>query len=193
MVFQNTLENERKELKKLILKRSFQQGSHYRTPAKTVRSYFDFLEISLKHQGVRLTSNLVYNELKDLEIVAIGGPGDGIKSILCRVAYLMEIGVFYVRDSIRKEGDMHAPKWIESRIKQGDKVALVGDVVSSGSQIIRAIEEVMQFGAMIKRVVIVIDSEEGGGVERIKKFISTNQLDTSLKVIFTRTELINHD
>ena len=191
MVIQNTTMDDRQKLKKLILSRSFQQGSLYRTPAKTVHNYFDFLEISLKHKGVQLTSNLVHEQLKDLDIVAIGGPGDGIKSILCRVAYLMEIGVFYIRDSMRKEGDMHAPKWIESRIKPGDKVALVGDVLSSGSQMIRAIEEVMQFGALIEKVVVVIDSEEGDGLTKIQQFLKTNLLNTPVEIIFTRTELID--
>ncbi len=189
MISQDTLRKQREELKTLIVERSFQRGSHYRTPAKVISSYFDFLEISLKHQGVQLASNLVWNELKDLNIVAVGGPGDAIKSIFCRVAYLMEIGVFYIRDSMRKEGDMRAPKWLVSRIKQGDKIALVGDVVSSGSQVIRAIEEVIQFGASVERVVVVIDSEEGKGIERIKQFLKTNLLDTSLRVIFTKTEL----
>jgi len=190
MISENGQIMEREELKKLIVERAYQLGSHYRTPAGIVSSYFDFLEISLKHKGIQLTSNLVYHEIKDLDIVAVGGTGDGIKSIACRVAYLMEVGVFYIRDSMRKEGDMFAPKWIESRIRQGDKVVLLGDVVSSGSQIIRALEEVMQFGAHVERVVVVIDSEAGRGIERIEKFILTNRLRTTLRVIFTQTELL---
>ena len=186
---QNDLQRERNDLKKLILDRSFQQGSHYRTPTKIVDNYFDFFEISLKHQGVHLTSNLVHNELKDLDIVAVGGPGDSIKSILCRVAYMNKIGVFYVRDSIRKEGDLNAPKWLESRIKAGDKVALIGDVISSGSRMISAIEQVMQFGAVLQRIVVIIDSEDGSGREKITRFLDTNQLDASLRVLFTQAEL----
>jgi orotate phosphoribosyltransferase len=127
----------RAELARLIVERAYKRNSHFRTPAGIVTAYFfDFLEISLKHRGVRLAGQLVYEELKDVEVQAVGGPGHGIASILCRAACLKGAGIFYIRDCMKKEGDLTAHKWIESRIKAGDRVAIVGDVLSTGSQII---------------------------------------------------------
>jgi orotate phosphoribosyltransferase len=179
----------RQQLKELIQERAYKQNSVFKTPSGVVSTFFDFLEVSLKHKGIELAGEVVYNEIKDLDIHAVGGPSHGIVSILCRAAFLKKIGVFYIRDSIKKEGNIHAPKWIESRIKGGDRVALIGDVVSSGSQIIRAIQQVMLLGGEIKKIVIIIDTQEGDGIEKIQQFLRTNMLNVPIKVIFTRSEL----
>lgn len=185
-----SLSDIREQLKTLIRERAFKQNSLFRTPEKMVESYFDFLEVSLKHRGIELAGALVHHELQGLDIQAVGGPNHGIASILCRVAFMLRIGVFYVRDSMKKEGNVNDPRWIESRIRGGDRVALVGDVISSGSQMIRAIEAVMELGGDIRKLVIVIDSQEGGGLERIRRFLRSNMLDIPMTVLFTREEIV---
>lgn len=181
----------RQELKSLIAERAYRKEGHFRTPSGILTNYFDFFKISLKHQGIKLTGELVYEEIKDLNICALGGPGHPISSIVCRAAFLKEIGVFYIRDSMRKEGNISEPKWIESRIRAGDRVALVGDVVATGSQIIRALEEVIQFGAYIVKIIIVVDIQDGNGVENIMKFTRLNQMDNCpITVLFSRNEIL---
>ncbi|MBU0966648.1 MAG: hypothetical protein KKA54_09735 [Proteobacteria bacterium] len=189
MVEDTDLPAVKQQLKELIQQRAYKKNSVFKTPSGVVSTFFDFLEVSLKHKGIQLAGEVVYNEIKDLDIHAVGGPSHGIVSILCRAAFLKEIGVFYIRDSIKKEGNIHAPKWIESRIKGGDRVAIVGDVVSSGSQINRAVQQVMQLGGEIKKIVIIIDTQEGDGIEKIQQFLRTNMLDVPVKVIFTRDDL----
>jgi len=181
----------RKELKSLIAERAYQEEGHFRTPSGILTNYFDFFKISLKHQGIKLAGELVYEEIKDLDICALGGPGHPITSIVCRAAFLKEIGVFYIRDSMRKEGNLSEPKWIESRIKAGDRVALVGDVVATGSQLIRALEEVIQFGAYIVKIIIAVDIQDGNGVENIVKFTQLNQMNNCpVKVLYSRDEIL---
>ncbi len=178
-------------LRKLIAERAHIEDGHYRTPSGVITDHFDFFKISLKHQGIELAGDLVYDEIKDLQICALGGPGHPITSVLCRAAFLKEIGVFYVRDSMRKEGNLLEPKWIESRIKAGDRVALVGDVVATGSQLIRALEEVIQFGAYIVKIIIIIDSGNGNGVQNILEFAKLNQMDNCPVVaLYTRDEIL---
>lgn len=185
------MSNTRAKLKQLILERAHKKEGHFRTPSGVVTDYFDFFQISLKHHGVKLAGELVYNEIKDSKICALGGPGHSIASVLCRAAFLKEIGVFYIRDSMRKDGNLSEPKWIESRIKAGDRVALVSDVISSGSQLIHAMGEVIQFGAYIVAIVIIIDNNNGSGIENIEKFIKLNQMDNcSITVLFTRDQLM---
>ncbi len=180
----------RSQLKNMILERAYKKNSKFKTPAKIVNSYFDFLEISLKHQGIDLAGELIYQEIKDLDIQAVGGPNHGIASILCRAAFLKEIGVFYVRDNIKKEGNLNDPRWIESRIRHDDQVAIIADVVSSGSQVIRAVDEVMQLGGQTMKIIIIIDTEDGNGIANIKRHLETNMLEVPIKVIFKRAELI---
>jgi orotate phosphoribosyltransferase len=180
----------RKELRQLIAKRAYKDGSHFKTPSKIVEAYFDFLEISLKHQGVKLAGDLLYEEIKDLDICALGGPGHGITSVLCRAAFLREIGVFYIRESTKTVGDLQDPRWLESRIKEGDRVALAADVVLSGSLVTRAVEEVMQFGGQVVKIVILIDSQDGDGVKKIRRFLTTNMMDIPVTVLFTREQIL---
>lgn len=183
----------REQLAHLIMNRAYKRNSHFKTPTKIVPTYFDFFEISLKQRGVELAGKLVYDEIKNLDICALGGPGKSIVPVLCRAAFLKKIGVFFIREARRKVGGLHEPQWLESRIKAGDRIALVADVVSSGSMVIRAIEEVMQFGAVGVKIIILIDSMEDDGVKRIKQFLTTNMLDIPVRVIFTRTELIQQE
>ncbi len=180
----------REELRQLIGQRAYKRDSHFKTPSKIVEAYFDFLEISLKYQGVKLAGELLYEEIKDLDICALGGPGHGIISVLCRAAFLREIGVFYVRESSKTVGDLQDPRWLESRIKEGDRVALAADVVLSGSLVIRAVEEVMQFGGVVVKIVILIDSQDGDGVEKIRSFLRTNMMDVPVTVLFTREQIL---
>jgi len=180
----------RTKLLKLIQERVYRQDSKFKTPSKVVSSYFDFFQISMKHQGIELAGELLYREIKDLEICALGNAGSGIVPVQCRAAFLKQIGVFFIRECIKKEGDVRDPRWLQSRIREGDHVALVADVVSSGSQVMRALEEVMQFGAHVVKIIIMIDSEDENGVAKIEQFIKVNLLDIPVKILFSRSEII---
>lgn len=180
----------RSELLQLIRERAFRQSGLFKTPTKVVSSYFDFFQISMKHRGIELAGELLYNEIKDLDICALGNAGGGIVPVQCRAAFLKGIGVFFIRESIKKEGDVRDPRWLQSRIQEGDHLALATDVVTSGSQVIRALEEVMQFGAHVVKIIIMIDSEDGDGISRIQQFIHTNMLDITLQTLFSRSEIM---
>lgn len=180
----------RSELLQLIRERAFRQSGLFKTPTKVVSSYFDFFQISMKHRGIELAGELLYSEIKDLDICALGNAGGGIVPVQCRAAFLKGIGVFFIRESIKKEGDVRDPRWLQSRIQEGDHLALATDVVTSGSQVIRALEEVMQFGAHVVKIIIMIDSEDGDGISRIEQFIHTNMLDITLQTLFSRSEIM---
>jgi orotate phosphoribosyltransferase len=180
----------RSELLQLIRERAFRQRGLFKTPTKVVSSYFDFFQISMKHRGIELAGELLYREIKDLDICALGNAGGGIVPVQCRAAFLKGIGVFFIRESIKKEGDVRDPRWLQSRIQEGDHLALATDVVTSGSQVIRALEEVMQFGAYVVKIIIMIDSEDGDGISRIQQFIHTNMLDITLQTLFSRSEIM---
>jgi len=180
----------RSELLQLIRERAFRRNGRFKTPSSVVSTYFDFFQISMRHRGIELAGELLYREIEDLDICALGNAGSGIVPVQCRAAFLKQIGVFFIRESIKKEGDVREPRWLQSRIRENDHVALVTDVVASGSQVIRALEEVMQFGAHVVKIIIMIDREDGDGVARIRQFMQTNMLDIPLTILFTRSEIM---
>lgn len=64
---------------------------------------------------------------------------------------------------VRKVKKGHGTKkLVEGRLSAGDEVLIIEDVVTTGEQALRAIETLKQAGARVKKVLCVIDREEGG-------------------------------
>ena len=61
-----------------------------------------------------------------------------------------------------KKKDYVTSKPIEGRLKKGDVVMLVEDVVTSGGQVLEAAKTLEEAGAKIELIVAVIDRGEGG-------------------------------
>lgn len=63
---------------------------------------------------------------------------------------------------IRKEPKGYgANRLVEGCLAAGDRVTLVDDVVASGSQVVRAAEELRRMGAAVLRILAVIDRSQG--------------------------------
>lgn len=52
--------------------------------------------------------------------------------------------------------------WIEGNVFSGDKVVIVDDVITTGQSTIKAIEKATEAGLNIKKVIALIDRQEGG-------------------------------
>ncbi|MEM3198517.1 MAG: orotate phosphoribosyltransferase [Thermoplasmata archaeon] len=64
---------------------------------------------------------------------------------------------------IRKESKDHGTKdLVEGEIKKGDEIIIVEDVITTGGSIIRAAKILRDYGAIVNRVLVVVDREEGG-------------------------------
>jgi orotate phosphoribosyltransferase len=61
-----------------------------------------------------------------------------------------------------KKKDYGTSKPIEGLLKKGEAVLLVEDVVTSGGQLLEAAKTLEEAGAMVERIVAVIDRGEGG-------------------------------
>lgn len=57
--------------------------------------------------------------------------------------------------------DYGTSKLIEGTIKAGDRILLVEDVVTTGGQVLEAIETIKQAGATVVKFVVVLDRMEG--------------------------------
>lgn len=57
--------------------------------------------------------------------------------------------------------DYGTAKQIEGELKSGERVLLVEDVLTTGGQVIEAAKTLQSLGAVIERVVAVIDRQEG--------------------------------
>ena len=95
---------------------------------------------------------------------AIGGLTMGADPISCSVAFAShinksDIGSFAIRKE-RKEHGMQ--KQVEGDVKQGDRVVIIDDVITTGGSTVKAIEAARREGLDIVKVIVLVDREEGG-------------------------------
>ena len=86
---------------------------------------------------------------------AVGGPTMGADALAHGVALLAGAGWF----SVRKEPKGHGRQaWVEgTRLNAGDRVVFVEDVVSTGGSLLRAVDRVLDLGAVPVAAVTLLD------------------------------------
>ncbi len=86
--------------------------------------------------------------------------GTELGAIPLAVALALEISLPYVM--VRKESHAHGMRRaLEGELHAGDRVLLVEDVTTTGSSVARAIQILREKGAVVDRVVCVVDRDEG--------------------------------
>ena len=181
--------SEKEALKKIILKKSYREGTFKLTSGRVSDFYIDCKQTTLSAEGAYLCGRLFYEMIRDFqEVCAVGGMTLGADPLVTAVSI-----VSYLEKSpvpafiIRKEPKGHGTaSWIEgkSNIPPGGTVALVEDVVTTGGTLIKAIERTRQEGFQVGPVLTVVDRQEGGS-----QLLKEHGFD--LRSIFTRSELVS--
>lgn len=64
---------------------------------------------------------------------------------------------------VRKESKDHGTKdLVEGDVVKGEEIIVVEDVITTGGSVLRAVRILRDYGAVVKRVLVVVDREEGG-------------------------------
>jgi orotate phosphoribosyltransferase len=136
--------------------------------------YIDSKQAVLTAEGHFLVGWLIAEALarEAPEVVAVGGltmGADPLASATATVSFTRgrPLDAFYVRKEPKGHGTR---KWLEGdkNVPPGTKVAILEDVVTTGGSTLRAIERAREHGLDVRRVVALVDREEGGreAVER---------------------------
>jgi orotate phosphoribosyltransferase len=90
---------------------------------------------------------------------AVGGPTMGADALAHGVAILSGSAWF----SVRKEPKGHGRgAWVEgARLKAGDRVVIVEDVVSTGASLLKAVEKVRDLGVQVIAATALLDRSPG--------------------------------
>lgn len=156
--------NKKKELLTLLKKKAFLRKKVKLSSGRISNFYIDVRKVSLSPKGVYLISHLVFNLLKGKRIDAIGGPTLGADPIVSGVCYLAyknkkKLKGFLIRKSPKKHGRQ---KLIEGPVlTSGERVAIVDDVATSGSSLIKAIKVLKKERIRVVAAISVVDREEG--------------------------------
>jgi orotate phosphoribosyltransferase len=138
-----------------------------------------------------LIGNIVFDMIPNDEIKGIGGltlGADAISNAVAYTSYLKgkPIEAFVVRKNAKEHGTM---QWIEGNVKAGDSVVVVDDVITTGSSTIQAITRLKETGIFVKKVVVLLDRQEGGR-ENILHFLSECGFPPVLEAVVLRDEVM---
>jgi orotate phosphoribosyltransferase len=86
--------------------------------------------------------------------------------------------------TVRKEPKAHGTgKLLEGPIREGDRVAIIEDVITTGGSALRAIEAVRSAKASVAGVLALVDREEGGRQAIEKAGVSVISLVTASQIM----------
>lgn len=151
----------------LLKEKSFEKKPVILSSGKESNFYMDVKQTALHPEGGYLIGKLILKLLETGEPVeGIGGLTMGADPLSVSVSVLSHIGkkglpAFFIRKEPKKHGTQ---QWLEGtrNFKSGTKVAILEDVVTTGASTLNAIERAAMGGLIVKRVIAVIDREEGG-------------------------------
>jgi len=88
--------------------------------------------------------------------------GAELGAIALAAATSLETGKPFVIVRNSKKADYGTGKLIEGRLEHGDHVLVVEDICTSGGQALEAMKVLTDAGAVVDKLVVVIDRQEGG-------------------------------
>jgi len=172
----------------IVLEKSFQYRDN---PPFTLASgkqsnyYFNCKPTTMDPEGMNLIGKVLFDMLKDAPITAAGGltlGADPIANALSVISF--QEGKPIKSFTVRKETKDHGMKSkLEGTLRQGERIVVLDDVITTGGSTITAIEAVREAGLVIDRVIAFIDREEGGR-ENILKYVDR------VDAVLTRTEVM---
>jgi orotate phosphoribosyltransferase len=157
---------ERSQLIELLAKRSAKRGQFTLASGKQSDFYIDARLTTMSPQGLSLIGRLGLSTLQaaNWNVDAIGGLTLGADPIAYAISYASSasdrpLSAF----TVRKESKAHGTKkLIEGPLKEGDRVAIVEDVITTGDSALRAIAAVRSANSVVVGVLALVDREEGG-------------------------------
>jgi orotate phosphoribosyltransferase len=161
-------ETARRRLIEIVKRRSFSKGSDVRlVSGRSSSFYFDMKPTMLDPEGAYLIANLILDCLADAQVEFVGGLEMGAVPLATAVAAASHargrpLPAFFVRKQPKEHG---ARKLLEGlapgETLAGKRVAVLEDVTTTGGSASKAIEALRVEGAIIERVITVVDRLEG--------------------------------
>ena len=146
------------------------QGEFTLVSGKKSKFYFDGKKLTLSPEGAYWVGKVIFDELAEIGVDAVGGVAVGGYPIVTSVAVISHlegkpIPSFMVREVAKEHGTM---KQIEGHLKPGSRVAIVDDVITTGGSISKAIEVAEAANARVVKVIVITDRHEGGS-DKLRK------------------------
>jgi len=154
--------------------------------------YVNCKPVTLCARGMFLAGHLLFEEIKDDDVTAVGGLTFGADPLAVATAFASElkakpINAFSIRKTRKDHGMI---RWIEGDIQPGERVAIIDDVATTGGSTIKAIDRARSEGLEVVRAVIFVDRQEGG-LENIRQHVSNVSSIVSRDELMERYKILN--
>jgi orotate phosphoribosyltransferase len=150
----------------MLAERSARRGHFTLASGRQSTLYIDARLTTMSPDGLALIGPLALAALRDAqwEIDAVGGLTLGADPVSYAIAYASaQTGRPLRAFTVRKEAKAHGTgRLVEGPFREGDRVAVVEDVITTGGSALRATEALRAAGATIVGVLALVDREEGG-------------------------------
>jgi len=151
---------------KLLAERSTRMGQFTLASGKQSKYYIDARLTTMSPEGLSLIGQTALSKLRQSgwAVDSIGGLTLGADPISYAISYASADSSHPLRAfTVRKEAKTHGTgKTIEGPFRKKDRVAVIEDVITTGSSALRAIEAVRAENGTITGVLALVDREEGG-------------------------------
>ncbi len=154
------------QLEGLLQERSIRRGDFVLASGQRSSYYIDCRLTTMSAQGQLVIGALGLDAIRALGWApeAIGGLTMGADPVAYAVAAASALRPPIIDAfSVRKEAKTHGTgKLIEGNFREGARVVVVEDVITSGGSALQAIEAVKAAGGVVLGVLAIVDREQGG-------------------------------
>jgi orotate phosphoribosyltransferase len=153
-------------LQRLLAERSARHGHFKLASGRESSLYIDARLTTMSPEGLVLIGQLGFEllERSGWRPEAVGGLTLGADPVAYAIAYASARHPHPIRAfTVRKEPKTHGTsQLIEGPFRTGDRVAIVEDVITTGSSALRAAAAIQAAGGIVVGILAVVDREEGG-------------------------------
>ena len=153
-------------LKQLLIDRSVRTGSFVLASGKSSTMYIDARLTTMSPEGMLLIGMLGLRKILSAGWTAdsVGGLTLGADPVAFAISHASAGGPHPLRAfTVRKEAKTHGTgNLIEGPFRNGDRVVIVEDVITTGKSALQAIGAVESAGGRILGVLALVDREDGG-------------------------------
>jgi len=154
----------RETLIELLSERNvIQRGKFVLSSGRESDYYVDIKRAITDPEVLDVIARLIKGEVEDADRIA--GPALGAVPIATAVSLYSRKPLLMIRKEKKGYG---TSKLIEGELNNGERVAVVEDVTTTGGSLLRAVRAIKENGGVVERTFVVVDREEGA-VEEFKK------------------------
>ena len=147
--------------------------------------YLDLRVIPSFPDAFRTCSELLAKSAKSIEgIDKIGGIPTGGLPWASVLAYTLSKPLVYTRKDIKLHG---REKTVEGILTPGERVLLIDDVITTGKNILTALQSIRGEGGVVEDALVLLDRQEGGEQHLMKegvKLHSVTKISTVAQKLF---------